>query len=83
MIRHLTVERALRQADGDRELARSLIRVGILAEAERDAVAAGCSLKCRAGHHADLSFENIPIGCSNDGSTCICRCHDQNGAAHD
>lgn len=67
----LSTEAALQQANGERGLARDLIRAGIIAGAEAEARLAGRSLKCKREHHADQSY-----GCSNDGSTCICACHD-------
>lgn len=67
----LSTEAALKQAEGRRGLARDLIRAGIVAEAEKEARLAGRSLKCKRENHADESY-----GCSNDGSTCICACHD-------
>lgn len=68
---YLSAEAALARANGDREVARGLIRAGIAARAEAEARLAGCSLKCRTEQHADQ-----PRGCANDGFTCICACHD-------
>jgi len=42
-----------------------------MAEAERQAAIAGRSMKCESGMHADQLY-----GCANDGTTCICPCHD-------
>lgn len=72
MISHRGTEAALECAAGERPLARDLIRADIITQAERLAKIAGCSLKCQADNHADE-----PYGCANDGSTCICACHDQ------
>lgn len=69
-------EKALRQAGGDRAAARHLIRAAIMAGAERQVAQAGCSGKCTVEQHADE-----PYGCKNDGSTCICYCHDGDDAA--
>jgi hypothetical protein len=51
---------------------RKEIRDAHLARAERIAAASGRSIKC--GHyqqHADQEG-----GCANDGSNCLCECHD-------
>lgn len=69
--RFLSTEAALKQAEGRRGLARDLIRAGIVAEAEKEARLAGRSLKCKRQEHATGRY-----GCANDGSTCICACHD-------
>ena len=71
MIVTLSATEALVQAKGDRQLARDLIRAFIVARAEDEARLAGCSLKCRVSMHALAGN-----GCANDGSTCICACHD-------
>lgn len=71
MISHPGTELALKQTNGDRLAARHLIRAHILAGAERQAEQAGCSMKCATGRHA-----TEPYGCKNDGSGCICACHD-------
>jgi hypothetical protein len=65
------IELALKQTNGDRSSARHLMRAHIMAGAERQAAQAGCSMKCTAERHADE-----PYGCKNDGSGCICYCHD-------
>jgi hypothetical protein len=70
-IEFLTTEAALKLANGNRQVARGLVRAGIVARAEAEARLAGCSLKCKRDDHADGSG-----GCRNDGSTCICACHD-------
>jgi hypothetical protein len=56
--------------------ARHALREQLLAEAReramRDAVRAHSSIKCgEYGQHA-----TAPGGCRNDGSTCLCACHD-------
>lgn len=58
----------------ERAYARDRIRRGILANAEREALRVGRSIKCGEWlHHAgDQRYD----GCQNDGSTCICECHD-------
>lgn len=71
MIITLSTAAALKQANGDREVARALIRAGIVARAEAEARFAGRSLKCKRDEHATDRY-----GCANDGSTCICACHD-------
>ena len=65
------VRLALERTRGDRAAARHLIRAHIMAEAERQAAIAGRSMKCESGMHADQLY-----GCANDGTTCICQCHD-------
>jgi hypothetical protein len=40
--------------------------------AEAEAVRLGRMPKCRAEHHA-----SEPEGCGDDGTGCLCRCHDQ------
>lgn len=64
-------ELALRQANGDRAAARQLMREAILAGAEQEVSVAGRSMKCGWGKHAPDRH-----GCENDGSGCICECHD-------
>jgi hypothetical protein len=71
MIPHLGMELALKETEGDRPAARALIREGILRQAELEARLAGLSLKCRIDFHT-LSGN----GCLNDGSSCLCACHD-------
>lgn len=65
------VELALRQTNGDRAAARAVIHDCIIEQAEQEAMLAGLSLKCRVEMHAIAGN-----GCANDGSTCICACHD-------
>lgn len=71
MISYPGMELALKRTNGDRAAARHLIRAHIMAAAERQAEHAGCSLMCEYGRHADQSY-----GCANDGTTCLCNCHD-------
>lgn len=78
MIPHLTIASALEQAHGDRYEARDLIRASIVAEAKRQVEQemrrADRSLVCaRATAHAEDADEH---GCRNDGSGCLCECHD-------
>ena len=72
MIAHLGMELALRETNGDRPAARTLVREGIIRQAELEAKLACLSIKCRIGRHADP----VAYGCYNDGSTCLCECHD-------
>jgi hypothetical protein len=67
----LTTAAALKLANGNREVARGLIRAPIVAAAEVEARFAGRSLKCKRKEHSTERY-----GCANDGSTCICACHD-------
>lgn len=70
----------------DRAVVRRRIRRDVFAEAERRFLQRSRSMKCAgtwsyavgARHAGDVE------GCRNDGSTCICECHDlvgENGAA--
>jgi len=70
-VSHPGMELALKRTDGDRSAARHLIRAHIMADAERKASAAACSMKCAADQHVDDAY-----GCRNDGSGCLCYCHD-------
>lgn len=38
----------------------------------------GLSIKCKYGHPPDgrLAHSTDPGGCTNDGTSCLCRCHD-------
>lgn len=72
MIPYPGIKLALKQANGDRSAARGLMRAAVLADAERQAAIAGLSMNCEYGKHADQRY-----GCKNDGSGCICECHDQ------
>ena len=65
---------ALKHTGGDRAAARQLIKAHMLAEAERQAAVAACSMNCEWGRHADEDY-----GCANDGSGCLCACHDGTG----
>ena len=76
-INHPTVETALQQTGGNRPAARALIREGIIRVAELEAKLAGLSLKCRVDIHASAGN-----GCANDGSTCLCACHDAASPAY-
>jgi len=67
-----TAQKALDLTAGDRVAARHLIRAHIMANAERLVAQAGCSIKCKSDRHSDQNY-----GCQNDGSGCICYCHDQ------
>jgi hypothetical protein len=54
---------------------RTEIRRDVTARAEREIARNGRSIKCGEwGHHAgDKRYDP----CGNDGSTCICECHDE------
>jgi hypothetical protein len=56
----------------ERAAERERIREAALAAARRDALRFARSIRCgERGHHADL-----PGGCANDGTGCLCECHD-------
>lgn len=71
------MELALQRTNGDRAAARHLIKAHIMANAERQAELAGRSLKCGNEDHA-----NDPNGCKNDGTGCLCYCHDATAPAY-
>lgn len=60
---------------------RAEIRVRTLAAAEQSARTMGRSIKCSGGAFEQWPkrHEGDPDGCANDGSNCICECHDPNG----
>lgn len=60
--------RADRQMVRDRELLYAMRRAFEVAANH------GLSMKCREGRHAP--WIGTPTGCANDGSTCLCECHD-------
>ena len=72
-----TMQAALKRTNGDRSAARHLIKAHIMADAERLAAQAGRSIKCKNENHADE-----PYGCKNDGTGCICFCHDAASPAY-
>jgi hypothetical protein len=58
-----------------RQKRRAAILRAELAAAHARAVATGRSIKCgQLGNHA-------PDGCQNDGSNCLCECHDPVGSS--
>lgn len=63
-----------------REAAREQIRAEIRVVADVEAGLAGRSLRCRAGDHSRMwtgPFQReYRVGCANDGTTCLCECHD-------
>lgn len=63
---------ALEQAGGDRARARDLIRAAILGQAMEDVLRAGLSANCER----DFALSASEHACRNDGSGCICVCHD-------
>lgn len=79
-IPHPTVESLLQRQGGDRQKARRELVQAVRAAGARmieEAVqASGRSPRCQAGDHRTV-FEGVPLGCANDGSTCICNCHDE------
>jgi hypothetical protein len=54
---------------GERRALRRQHADRILERANAEAAISGASIKCRIGNHA-------PGGCQNDGTGCLCACHD-------
>lgn len=71
MIPYPGVAVALERANGNRPRAREVIREAIMSAAQQQAEVAGRSLRCRQAQHA-----GDQDGCRNDGTNCICFCHD-------
>jgi hypothetical protein len=61
-------------AAAERAAARKRVRDGVMAKAEAEVRRLGRSIKCGLEDHA-------PDGCQNDGSNCLCQCHDGQRAA--
>jgi hypothetical protein len=61
-----------------RQAQRDQIRQTVLDRAEIQARVVGRSMKCGAGlgMYEGWKHADEPDGCANDGSTCICECHD-------
>jgi hypothetical protein len=83
MIPFPTIETLLKKhgnTAAGRAAGRQEIRVQIFREAERQARIAALSLRCKYGNHCgvyvDEHGETWPDGCRDDGSGCICECHD-------
>jgi hypothetical protein len=55
---------------------RADIAKAITAKAQREVLQTGRSLKCGEGRHQGRYAD----GCRNDGSSCICSCHDERAA---
>lgn len=67
---------------GGRARRRAEIRARLLAQAERDIAQNSRSMKCAGGGGAYLPMHaDVEGGCRNDGSTCICECHDRQTGA--
>lgn len=58
-----------------RKKARAEIRRALVADMERTIAAAGRSMRCRQGDHLSIR-DGQPDGCRNDGTNCVCECHD-------
>ncbi len=58
----------------ERATLRRKVRSVALLEAEQRATEAGRSIKCGQWN------QHAPGGCQNDGTNCICECHDQSGS---
>lgn len=63
---------------GERKALRVEFRSAAMARAELQARTMGRSLKCAADN--DWNHAGTPGGCTNDGTGCICECHDPEGA---
>jgi hypothetical protein len=78
MIARPTVE-SLLEAHGNtvagRKKARAVMTAAIMASAQREAEIAGRSWNCEVGHHRRI-VDAYAVGCANDGSGCLCDCHD-------
>ncbi len=63
----------------ERAAQRKLIREDQIAKAERRALVLGRSIKCGGwdGNHAPRHAGDPSDGCKNDGTSCICECHDR------
>lgn len=59
----------------DRAAKRVEHRMRLLAEAEERARKVGLSMKC-AGEGMAVQHRTTVAGCANDGSSCLCECHD-------
>jgi hypothetical protein len=62
-------------ADG-RAAARRELETSFLVQVRQLAAEAGRSLRCRAGDHHRRDEEHGVVGCGNDGTGCLCDCHD-------
>lgn len=63
-------------APSERAEARQKIIDRVLDKARQEARELHRSLRCRAGDHHRL-HDGYRVGCANDGTTCICDCHDR------
>lgn len=61
---------------GGRQLLRDTYRRRIVERAEREAAMVGLSIKCR-GEGMAVQHATAPGGCANNGSGCLCECHDE------
>lgn len=65
--------------DADARMAeRERIEAEAIGRARREAARLARSPKC-AGWLAPLAHADDPDGCANDGTTCLCSCHDYGG----
>lgn len=80
MSTYSSATRALEVTGDDRVAARELILGELLVEAVKEAAQAARSIKCATGQHHRLighgPGESYYAGCANDGSSCLCECHD-------
>jgi len=62
----------------ERAARRKRIRDDQIARAEKAALVLGRSIKCGGwgGNHAPRHAGDLSDGCKNDGTGCICECHD-------
>jgi len=60
----------------ERVAVRKQIRDEQIARAERDAATLGRSMKCRGWDERPPRHAGSLDGCKNDGTGCICECHD-------
>lgn len=62
----------------ERAALRANLRTRALAAAEQAAAVAGLSLNCERRLQLGTHPDDAP-GCANDGTGCLCACHDQGG----
>lgn len=72
---HPSVEAFLAHAGGDRAQARNDIREHVLEQVRGQLPLLGLSMHCATL----IQYANVPLDqhdCQNDGSSCLCECHD-------
>jgi hypothetical protein len=62
-----------------RQVHRDRLRASALARAEDEIRRLGRSIRCSEGDHrrtTNVNGKPMVVGCANDGTTCVCECHD-------